>query len=110
LQKKSKLLGEVHIPFNLLLASPTLSALDWLSLHKEDQIWDLQRKPPALEIAASTTPPVASPYLFRAVTVKTTDDNFQEMTERWRHIQVGRWLTRSVLDHRGNDVYTVRIR
>lgn len=110
LQKKSTLLGEVHIPFNLLLASPTLSALDWLSLHKEDQIWDLQRKPPALEIAASITPPVASNYLFRAVTVKTTDDNFQEVTDRYRHVHPGRWLTRSVLDHRSNDVYTVRIR
>lgn len=110
LQKKSKLLGEVHIPFNMLLASPTLSALDWLSLHKEDQIWDLQKKPPALEISASITPPVTSPFLLRAVTAKTTDDNFQELTDRWRHVQSGRWLTRSVLDHRGHDIYTVRIR
>ncbi|KAG0630927.1 hypothetical protein M758_1G214600 [Ceratodon purpureus] len=110
LQKKSKLLGEVHVPFNMLLASPTLSALDWLSLHKEDQIWDLQKKPPALEIAASITPSVTSPYLFRAITVKTTDDNFQELTDRYRHVQTGRWLTRKVLDHKGNDVYTVRIR
>jgi hypothetical protein len=110
LKKKSTLLGEAHIPFNMLMASPTLSALDWLSLHKDDQIWELRKKPPALEIAASITPPVAAPYLFRAVNAKTTDDNFQEVTERWRHSQMGRWLTRTVLDHRGIGVYTVRIR
>ncbi|KAG0620699.1 hypothetical protein M758_4G236500 [Ceratodon purpureus] len=110
LKKKSTLLGEAHIPFNMLMASPTLSALDWLSLHKDDQIWDLQKKPPALEIAASITPPVSAPYLFRAVNAKTTDDNFQEVSERWRHSQMGRWLTRTVLDHRGKAIYTVRIR
>lgn len=37
-KKKSTILGEVHVPFNLLLASPTLSALDWLSFHKDDHI------------------------------------------------------------------------
>ena len=110
LKKKSKLVGEVHLPFNMLLASPTLSALDWLALHKEDQIWDLQKKPPALEVSASITPSVTSPYLLRAVTAKTTDDNFQVLNDRYRHIQQGRWLTRTVLDHRGNGVYTVRIR
>jgi hypothetical protein len=110
LQKKSKLLGEVHVPFDMLLASPTLSALDWLSLHKEDQIWDLQKKPPALEISASITPSVPSPYLFRAITAKPTDDYLQELTDRYRPIQLGRWLTRTVLDHKGNDVYSVRIR
>lgn len=110
LKKKSTLLGEAHIPFNMLMSSPTLSALDWLSLHKDDQIWDLHKKPPALEIAASITPPIAAPYLFRALNAKTTADNFQEVTERWRHSQIGRWLTRTVLDHRGRAVYTVRIR
>lgn len=110
LKKKSKLLGQVHVPFNMLLASPTLSALDWLPLHKEDQIWDLQKKPPALEISASITPSVTSPYLFRTITAKTTDDNFQEMADRYHHFQMGRWLTRSVMDHEGNKAYTVRIR
>ena len=110
LKKSSQLLGEVQVPFRLLLASPTLSALDWLSLHKDEQIWDLNNKPPALEIAASITPPLPSPYLLRGINAKTTDDNFQDLTDRWRHIQMGRWLTRSVLDHKGKDIFTVRIR
>lgn len=110
LKRTSILLGEVHVPFNLLLASPTLSAHDWLWLHNDDQIWELQKKPPALEIAASIAPPVPAPYLLRCVNGRTTDDGFRVVTERWSQSQMGRWLTRSVLDHRGTAVFTVRIR
>lgn len=108
LKKKSTVkLGEVHIPFHLLLASPTLSAHEWLSLHNDDQIWDLHKKPPALEIAASIAPPVPAPYLLRVINSVTTDDHFREVTS---HLQMGRWLTRTVLDHRGTAIFTMRIR
>lgn len=72
-------------------------------------------RPPRLRVSVSTTAPAPGPYLLRSFFMRGTDDNGAMISEEFLcrqnfRPQVGRWVSRTVVDHRDREVFVVRRR
>ncbi|CAI5936725.1 unnamed protein product [Closterium sp. NIES-64] len=66
-----------------------------------------------LQVGVSLTPATAAPFLLRAVPVCTSDDRGAMLCAslaQHRPQQAGRWVSRTVLDHRGVEAFVMRTR
>ncbi|OAE30292.1 hypothetical protein AXG93_3964s1050 [Marchantia polymorpha subsp. ruderalis] len=69
----------------------------------------------ALRLGASITPSVPAPYLLKSVPDRVTDDQGEMISTLYLRMrrnqpQEGRWMSRTVLDHRGKECFVIRIR
>ena len=70
---------------------------------------------PSLHVSLSVTPPSPAPFLLRMVFAKGSDDSGAMVCEdvyekRGMKPQAGRWVSRTVIDHRDKEVFVVRKR
>ncbi|CAI7741642.1 unnamed protein product [Closterium sp. NIES-53] len=65
-----------------------------------------------LQVDVSLTPATAAPFLLRAVLVCTSDDRGAMLCAALaqHHPQAGRWVSRTVVDHRGVEAFVMRTR
>ncbi|CAI5962270.1 unnamed protein product [Closterium sp. NIES-64] len=65
-----------------------------------------------LQVGVSLTPATAAPFLLRAVPVCTSDDRGAMLCASLaqHRPQAGRWVSRTVLDHRGVEAFVMRTR
>lgn len=112
--KSTRILGRVDVTWASLLASPTLALDQFFPLL--DSTVGADGKPPALRLSISVTPPAHGPFLLRTEPLgklNLTDDKGDEVLNRHPKSgvpQAGRWLSRTVVDHAGKEVYAVRIK
>lgn len=98
-----KALGRVFILFKHLLQQPELSVEAWYPLGQE-------KNSPELLVKARIIPAVPSPYLLRAVKGDFQTDNLETFVPKKGQKPEGRWSTRTILDHKSEVRYLVRVR
>ncbi|CAM6126838.1 unnamed protein product [Calypogeia fissa] len=70
---------------------------------------------PQIRFGASITPPVPAPYLLKSVPDRVTDNSGAMISSIFLKMarnqpQQGRWMSRTVLDHSGNECFVIRVR
>ncbi|CAM6085943.1 unnamed protein product [Calypogeia fissa] len=111
-QKKPKCIGEVSIEWqrDLLNSTAGLSVTKWVSLEPKGKF---PNGPPKLHFSVSITPPTPAPHIFRMLPAPVTDDNglqVAKLVPADKVRQEGRWLTRTAVDHTGQERFVVRTR
>lgn len=69
--------------------------------------------PPRLHFSVSITPPTPAPHIFRMLPAPVTDDTglqVAKLVPATKRRQEGRWITRTVVDHSGQEQFVVRTR
>lgn len=105
----STLLGQVTISWK------ELEKAALLTIEKNFTMKSASQGSSPWTILASITPPVQAPYLFKALLDQVTDDDGAMISKRMMRCnkykpQEGRWMSRTVLNHAGEECFIIRIR
>lgn len=115
-----EILGQLDLTWPELLRARTgLSDTKWCPVFYARTSSGAQSSGPVphLHYSVSLTPPISAPKLFRFVQSPVTDDNCQIVALRLREApgnkktntpQVGRWITKIVVNHLGQEMFVLR--
>lgn len=110
----SRVLGTANLEWEKVQSKPGLFLDTQLDLSGFNLLPN-GHKCPNLHVAVSMTPPEQGPFLLRSVFMRGTDDSGSMICEdvvlqNGFKPQVGRWVSRTVLDHMDREVFVVRKR
>lgn len=96
-------------------SSRATTAVLWTDLLRSPGLMLAREISQNVRAVTSITPPVQGPYLLKCVPDRVTDDSGAMISDEILRMnryqpQVGRWLSRTVLDHAGRECFVVRIR
>ncbi|KAH7388396.1 hypothetical protein KP509_16G074000 [Ceratopteris richardii] len=105
----SKKLDQITVSWKELQKRPCFESEQTLKTRNKGHVSD------SVMVLSSITPPIQAPYLLRALLDRVTDDTGAMISKKIVRInknkpQVGRWMSRTVLDHAGRECFIIRIR
>lgn len=115
----TKLIGQTILTWQELEESPMLAINRVLApSHKRKKQLKQDFAPSCraqIKFGASITRPVPAPYLLKSVPDRVTDNSGRMISTVFLKMaknrpQEGRWMSRTVLDHFGNECFVIRIR